>query len=312
MPLRSFEQRDIRRSEWINTRMHDWASIGLTVSVVGLIILVQATSQLVDSQLAVDEVIGFIAMGILSHSLGVLGHECYHDSFLRSRRANHLVGAWLFHYPLLGRFDLLKDIHLRHHRYFGTERDPDIDHWGWHQGDRKHLLHIVKLLTGVSFFQSAFGMLRLPQQPQAANTEALPIPKTPEGGGGSRSDLIGVLVTQALIAGLFSFSSSPWRYLFMWVLPIVTIGAVVEHLRVFAEHNCGKLRIFVNPSVVQKLIFSRANFRLHALHHQAPSVPWFALGSKYTSVKARLGGELIESPSYVSELKKIGALKGEI
>lgn len=308
---RSFEQRDIRRSKWINTRMHDWASIGLTISVVGLIILVQVASWLVDLRFAVDEAVGFIAMGILSHSLGVLGHECYHDSFLRSRRANHLVGAWLFHYPLLGRFDRLKDIHLRHHRHFGTEKDPDIDHWGWQQGDRNHLLQIVKLLIAVSFVQSVSGMLRLRLQPQAVSARAVDVPEKLRGGD-SRNDLTGVLVTQASIAGLFAFSSSPWRYLFMWVLPIVTIGAVVEHLRVFAEHNSGKLRIFVNPSVVEKLIFSRANFRLHALHHQAPSVPWFALGSKYTSVKARLGDELIESPSYISELKKIGVVKSEI
>lgn len=303
-------ERDVRRAVWIETPMHTWVSIGLTVSVVVLIVAVQVALELIHVRLALDEVIGFIAIGILSHSLGVLGHECYHDSFLRSRRANQIVGAWLFHYPLLGRFHLLKDIHLRHHRYFGTEKDPDIDHWGWQQGDRRHLLHIVKLLFGVGFVQSAFETLKLRRPNRAANAEVVELPA--KLGEDNRIDLIGILVTQALAIGLFTLVSSPWRYLFMWILPIVTVGAVVEHLRVFAEHNCGKLRIFVNPNAFEKLIFSRANFRLHALHHQAPSVPWFALGTKYTLVKARLGDELFESPSYVSELKKIRSVKSEI
>jgi fatty acid desaturase len=307
MKSKSFEQRDLRRSRWINTRTHTWASTALTISVVGLIIVVQSTSLLISIQFAADELIAYVAMGILSHSLGVLGHECYHDSFLRSKKSNEVVGAWLFHYPLLGRFHLLKDIHLRHHRYFGTEKDPDIDHWGWQPGDRRHLFQILKLLVGVSFFRSAFGILKFRVQSQKIDTDVVaPL------GGGSRIDLIGVLIAQALIAGLFAFFSSPWRYLFMWVLPIVTIGAVVEHLRVFAEHNLGKLRIFTNPTAIEKVIFSRANFRLHALHHQSPRVPWFALGSKYASVQARIGDELIESPSYLFELKKIGRLRDEI
>jgi fatty acid desaturase len=92
---------------------------------------------------------------------------------------------------------------------------------------------------------------------------------------------------------------------FLWILPVVTIGATVEHLRVFAEHHGGKLRIFVEPHVVELLVFSRANFRLHALHHQAPSVPWFALGSKYSVVKARIGKELVESPTYLAEIRRL-------
>jgi fatty acid desaturase len=247
----------------------------------------------------VDELMAFIAMGVLSHSLGVLGHECYHDSFFRSANANRILGAWLFHYPLLGRFELLKDIHLRHHRFFGTDRDPDIDHWGWQPGDSRHVLHIFKLLTGISFVGNVFKTLRKsPVESRGTDSNV-----SLEGG---RRDFFGVLVTQFGIVVLFTGLLSFERYIFLWILPIVTIGATVEHLRVFAEHNGGKLRIFVAPSVVELLVFSRANFRLHALHHQAPSVPWFALGSKYSTVKARLGKSLEESPSYFAEIRRIG------
>jgi fatty acid desaturase len=304
--LRSFERRDIRRSKWVNNSMHTWASVGLTGFVVSLTLTAEILPNLISAPLAVDELAAFFTIGVMSHSLGVLGHECYHNSFFRSPRANQIFGAWLFHYPFLGRFHMLKDIHLRHHRYFGTHQDPDIDHWGWEHGDSRHFVQIMKLLFGIVFIENCLRALRLSLvRPGVASAG------TSAGGGGAASDLLGILACQIGIAAVFANFLSLERYFFLWILPTVTVGATVEHLRVFAEHNGGRLRIFIEPSAVEKSIFSRANFRLHALHHQAPSVPWFALGSKYATVKARIGEELVESPSYLSEIKRIGLLNHE-
>jgi fatty acid desaturase len=160
--LRRFERRDIQRSKWVNNPMHTWASGGLTVLVLACLTVAQVLPSIVAAPFAVDELIAFIAIGILSHSLGVLGHECYHNSFFRTPKANRILGAWLFHYPLLGRFHQLKELHLRHHRYFGTDQDPDIDHWGWRRGDFRHLVHIIKLLFGIQFIANILRVMKSP------------------------------------------------------------------------------------------------------------------------------------------------------
>lgn len=296
--LPTFVLRDQKRARWADTGRHTLASLALTLVTVALIAGTQLVCWFVQLPFALDDVFGFLIIGCASHSLGVLGHECYHDSFFRSKRTNSIVGAWLFHYPILGRFHHLKRLHLQHHRYFGTEEDPDIDHWGWNAGDRRHLIQIVKILSGFKFLSNLLQVVsRFSGSTSAANH--------PMSRSQMRQDIFGVLGSQLTIAVLFFFTTSATRYLFFWLLPIVTIGALVEHLRVFAEHNEGKLRVFTNPRTFEKVIFSRANFRLHALHHQSPSVPWFALGTRFLVVANRANTNLELSDSYKTQLKRI-------
>ena len=60
--------------------------------------------------------VGFIA----------LAHESFHDN-LSSKKTNDFI-AWAFvALPLLMNYDLEKQVHLNHHKYIGTEKDPTLD-----------------------------------------------------------------------------------------------------------------------------------------------------------------------------------------
>lgn len=290
--------RDTSRSRWVSTHVHSVASLSLTLAVVSVLMLAILLPTVVQWPGLVDEIISFLIIGVASHSLGILGHETYHDSFFRSPKANKIFGAWLFHYPLLGRFETLKDDHLRHHRYFGTDQDPDRDHWDWEARSRDHRFHVVQVGLGINFLRSGVGIVRsvfgkTPRGEEISNTTSRKI------------DIVGVLMCQGVLFGLFVSQLEWWRYFFCWLLPVVTIGALVEDLRVFCEHNEARLRVFRKPTFLGLLIFGRAGFRFHALHHQAPSVPWFALGSKFVQVERRLGDDLDIAENYLTQLQKV-------
>lgn len=298
MSLTAHVQASVKRASWVDTKLHSLASSLLSLSVVGSLMVMIYVPHVANWPLLLDELFGFVGVGIASHSLGVLGHETYHDSFFRSKRANELIGAWVFHYPLLGRYSLLKEVHLRHHRFFGTELDPDRDHWGFEPRSPEHRAHLLKTITGITFLESIRGFLS--REVKGSNSPlGSTLPPT------SKADLLGIAVSQIAILGVVLTTTDWWRFPLQWLLPTVTVGALVEHLRVFCEHNEGRLRVFGEPSIVGVLVFGRAGFRLHAVHHQAPSVPWFALGSKYETVSSRLGDKLDVSANYITQIRKI-------
>jgi len=287
-----------RRASWVDTKRHTLASSFLAVAVIGSLMAMIYVPYIVTWPIFLDEAFGFIGLGVAAHSLGILGHETYHDSFFRSKTTNRFIGSWVFHYPILGRYSLLKEIHLRHHRFFGTELDPDRDHWGFDHGSPKHRTHLLKIITGVVFFKSVLNFASTGGKKTLTASTATSQPA-------SKVDLFGIALLQVAICVVITVATDWWRYPLQWLLPIVTVGALVEHLRVFCEHNEGRLRVFREPSILGVLVFGRAGFRLHAVHHQAPSVPWFALGSKYETVFLRLGDKLDVSPDYMSQLRKI-------
>lgn len=291
--LRRRVRRDLTRSRWCGTWKHDALSALLTFATVGALVAPIVLFTLLPSPFTF--VFAFLVVGVATHSLGVLGHETYHRTFFRSARANDLFGAWLFHGPLLGRFSQLKDAHLRHHRYFGTERDPDRDHWQWSPEDRNaHLRHLLGLAVGMSAVRGITNAVR----------KGSGEPSDGQSSSGGRRDLVAVAAAQFIIIGVFAVGPGVIWYPLLWLAPILTVGAVVEDLRVFAEHNGGRLLIFTRPARWEELVFARANFSLHAVHHLAPSEPWFALGARLTLVRER-GQGLQEAETYRHELAKI-------
>ena len=294
-PLSECIKRDQYRSKWIGTRKHSIASLVLVAVVVSSSILVQVVAFRADSRFFAFDMLAFFLMGVTSHSLGVLGHETYHHSFFVTKKANDFAGKWIFHYPLLGRFQVLREAHLQHHRLFGSETDPDRDHWGWDRGDRKHFRRIMEITFGIVFLRN---LLNISKQRITGGSVQTTLNE-------KRSDEIGIIVTQVVLFLTFTMFLSWQRYFLLYLMPIVTIGALIEHLRVFCEHNEGVLRVYSRPSRIGLIVFGRANFRMHAIHHLTPSTPWFALGNKYESVNRRSSSYVSISTNYWYELKKI-------
>ena len=72
---------DCVRSNWIGTWKHSLASLGLTVSVIATMVTIQVMAYKIKAPFYLDDIAGFLAIAVSSQSLGILGHETYHDSF---------------------------------------------------------------------------------------------------------------------------------------------------------------------------------------------------------------------------------------
>ena len=52
-------------------------------------------------------------------------HECGHGTLFANRTANRIVGQTLCAYPIMTDMHRYAAGHIKHHRYAGTEKDPD-------------------------------------------------------------------------------------------------------------------------------------------------------------------------------------------
>lgn len=59
-------------------------------------------------------------------ALVALGHEAMHGLLITNRKWNDILGRYICHYPNLVSFSQYKALHLLHHRYIGTQQDPDF------------------------------------------------------------------------------------------------------------------------------------------------------------------------------------------
>ena len=294
--LDKIKTKALRRLGWVGGYRHNLISILLTLRVIVAVLFGLWINVGTSWPYGLNNYLGFLIVGIATHSLGLLGHETYHNSFFVSRRTNEIVGKYVFHLPLGSNFSKLKEIHLAHHRYVGTSDDPDRIHWDWTPNSKAHRFYLLKSLTGVHFFESVYQFLKqmtVAVQPNRTNTD------TP-----SRFDLLQIIGTQGVILLVFSYTGHPIQYFTAWLLPILIVGRVIEDLRLFCEHFGGDTFIFEDAKLWERILFSRANFQLHGVHHLAPSVPWFVQGAHVEKALARGSGFLITN-RYLDHLKKI-------
>jgi fatty acid desaturase len=227
------------------------------------------------------------------HGLTILAHETYHWTLFRSRRVNDLVGAWLYSYPVLGQFSMLRRQHFLHHRFAGTEKDPDLELWDWPRDQRRrYALHLLYTLSGAPVARSFLsrGKERETQLRGPAPTEA----------SGWDAETLKVVGVQLGLLGIFTLTLG-WQYYFaLWLLPIVTLGRVIAHLRAFLEHQGGTIGIFEKTNTFERLVFGRLNFHLHGVHHAFPSEPWFGVPSRIVQGRQRIP-EMVIRRSYMRD-----------
>ena len=73
-----------------------------------------------------------VLVGNRQHALGIMGHDGAHFAAARSKRLNDLASEVLCFWPLVTGLADFRRFHLNHHRYFNTDRDPELlfkNHW---------------------------------------------------------------------------------------------------------------------------------------------------------------------------------------
>src|SRR5580698_1939959 len=78
------------------------------------------------SRSAIVWILGIFVIARCQHALMVLAHDAAHFRLLENRFWNDFVGQWICFWPVGSSLEAYRSVHLRHHRYLHTDKDPDL------------------------------------------------------------------------------------------------------------------------------------------------------------------------------------------
>jgi fatty acid desaturase len=224
----------------------------------------------------------FVLMGRNYALMAILGHEASHRLLLPHRKLNDFVGRWLAYYPSFTAYDAYRRVHAAHHREEFGPTEPDMNFYagypvGWASMRRKFTRDILGI-TGAKNLRGLFSALRSPT---------------------ARPVALRILASQAVIIAVFTAIGRPELYLFLWLLPWLTVWKVFNRLRAIAEHggmhkssDRRETTHHVHQSRLPRFWFAPYNTGWHLAHHVDSGVPFRNL--------PRLQREL-EAAGYVPE-----------
>jgi fatty acid desaturase len=135
---------------------------------------------------------------------------------------------------------------------------------------------LVRDLLGISAVRSFLrrytaGESRRPAQPGAA--------------------LALVAVQAAIAAALWMLTGWPSAWIFLWVLPLMTIPVAINRMRTFVEHYPGFEALPANRTTLadtlEYLCVAPYGYSHHFEHHFAPNVPYYRLAWAHEFIEAR-------------------------
>jgi|SRR5579883_1617038 len=228
-------------------------------------------------------ILGVLVIGNRQYALLLLTHECAHYSF-RRRASERSSLAWLTNdrignvtcaWPIGLTVQRYRALHFDHHRYLGTDGDPDYGYYLWRMTPWRLTKMIVGGLLGIRALHTALLYYR----PSALRRR----PSKDSAAPGRSLASLGVVVTHLIIAGAFIACGRWYAYPLLWLLPIFTIAPTLNHLRTTAEHceqplpttrsSAPTTRTHV-PNAIERAIFAPVEFCFHHEHHLFPSVPF--------------------------------------
>ncbi|TRZ98315.1 MAG: hypothetical protein D4R81_10890 [Nitrospiraceae bacterium] len=250
-----------------------------------------------------------------------LVHASDHWTLSRSKRLNVLIGN-LCAYPLGYNRSGHRNAHQDHHLYLNTESDPDLI---WNPPDQtlrglfSAFVQDLVLISAVKRFIQYF------QNDRRSYTGTLWTNLNRK----LFLNLIGtiwpVLVAQAVIFLIFAATAGPWFYLWLHVLPIVTLYPAQIRVRSMVEHGFAAEEGPINrdgvwvsrttyPNFLERFILAPLGQNYHYEHHLFPSIPGYNL-DKAHRLLVEAGIPVPISPGYVififrkisAEMRVVGA-----
>ena len=221
-----------------------------------------------------------VLVGFSFNALGVLLHETLHGSFFRRQGLDRAAGI-LFGIPILFSATAYKTIHLRHHRYTRTQRDPDDplvhEHRSW--------IHTLNFFAWI-LIGSAFYVLTLPVRAWrvASRRDRVWI----------GTECAAILLVFATAISLFVAHGAFGAFLRFWALPYL-VAVWINNVHGWAEHQN---TVHGNPLTHTRTVTSNrlcafllCNIGYHIEHHLFPAVPWYHLPRLHALLGDRLRTE---------------------
>jgi fatty acid desaturase len=247
-----------------------------------------------------------IIVGRSQHALAVLMHDAAHFRVLENRALNDFVGQWLCAFPIASNLYAYRKVHLRHHRYLLTDRDPDLSlsrgyPVTWPSFRRK----LLRDATGVSslvmrgYLDVENGRNRFTLRKLYSRI--------------SREILIRRIAVVAFVAALF-YLGFGWTFVALWIIPLLTVYQVILRIRGVLEHaavpdphdGLRNARTIIANNPILRFTLNPHHVAYHLEHHLYPAVPHYNLPALHQALKAdpRFERALVEN-SYSEALRDV-------
>jgi len=251
-----------------------------------------------------------LVIGRCQHALAVLMHDAAHYRLFDHRRWNDVVGQWLCARPIASHLSAYRAVHLRHHKYLHTARDPDLSLSApFPCGRDSFLRKLVRDASGLSALVmrgyvtvDRGGRMRLSR----GNLLTRWTPAT----------LALRLVLLAVVIGVCWAGYGP-AALCLWVLPLLIVYQVLLRLRGVLEHAgvpdtqdpLRNARTVVSHNPLARFFLNPHHVAYHLEHHLYPGVPHYRLPALHAALRATggFGSALVQERYAVA----FGAVMGQ-
>ncbi len=242
--------------------------------------------------------------------LSILMHECGHHILFKRRALNDIIGHWLIAAPLFLDMNSYAKGHFIHHRYAGTEKDPDLNNYKNFPISRHSLLRkFWRDLSG----QTGFRLIAAARKSQG-NVMNSP-GRDPDTVVTRANNTIrdGIIVNAGLLIAL-TLAGAPWLYL-LWVTAYFTFYMLFLRIRQIAEHGAVPDLFDLDPrqntrttyaNLLERLLVAPNRVNYHLEHHILASVPIYRLKAFHNHLlKQGVYKDTSIAPSYFSVLKNV-------
>ncbi len=213
-----------------------------------------------------------LLVGSRMFALVLLGHEATHGLLVRSTRLNHFFGRWFCHFPVFVSFSHYSALHHLHHRYLGTERDPDsyIYQRTWKNLHSWFVESLLLCATGKMFYHFAVYFNGIPQWIEG---------KYPFRGTHDRWKFFGfwtVILTVLIMKGWMLYFFLFWLVpLIVWMPWIQVVNNCQHYFSGGPQANWSRNIIF-KSKILEEILFP-LNINIHDTHHRHPEIPYYRL-----------------------------------